>query len=78
MKGIDKDVRSCFMFSFFSKKFFFSKTISSVVSLFISTNVGTIGFCLLGLFTFLGEDSAFQSSSAAIYLLMGILLFVQS
>jgi hypothetical protein len=57
---------------------FFLKTISSVVSLFISTNVGTIGFCLLGLFTYLGEDSAFQSSSSAIYLLMGVLLFLQS
>lgn len=53
------------------------ETVKAVIALFISCNIGTVGFCLLGLFTVLG-DGVQGGNGSAIFILLSILLFVQS
>ena len=51
----------------------------SVIALFVSTNVGTVGFCLLGLFIILSRNANFsQARSGAILVLLSAFLFVQA
>ena len=62
-----------------AKKTLDKDTVYATVTLFLSTNVGTFGFSMLGLFSYLSSSSAFSLSiSAAIFAVMAALLFLQA
>lgn len=53
-----------------------SETVSAVFAIFACTNIGTVGFCCLGLFVILSRDAS--AGSPGLFIAMGALLLLQA